>query len=171
MSALGKMGLFGNQIFQYAFLRLCARASRAEYQCAPWSGQRLFGLTDPPVTVLLPPLVEGGSESWSIFDAVPEFIPYIEKLTGMTPQRIGPDALVDGAPSGDAGRPTGYQQQHIQFLGSDAERARDDVPATALGFQDPIHLVRSMGCRASSLPPERQREILQGLSVDAANRP
>ncbi|MDY6898004.1 MAG: hypothetical protein SWZ49_07980, partial [Cyanobacteriota bacterium] len=30
MSSIGKLGRFGNQIFQYAFLRICAEQSRAK---------------------------------------------------------------------------------------------------------------------------------------------
>ena len=47
MRRLGKYGRFGNQIFQYAFLRI---ASGGDYQCPPWIGQYLFGHKDPPVT-------------------------------------------------------------------------------------------------------------------------
>lgn len=43
----GKKGRFANQLFQYAHLR---QESPGEYQCPPWVGQYLFGLTDPPVT-------------------------------------------------------------------------------------------------------------------------
>jgi hypothetical protein len=47
MRRLGSSGRFGNQIFQYAYLRIFCK----EYQCPEWIGQRLFGHKDPPVTV------------------------------------------------------------------------------------------------------------------------
>lgn len=37
-------GRFANHLFQYAYLRI---ASEGDYGCAPWSGQMLFGRTDP----------------------------------------------------------------------------------------------------------------------------
>jgi len=49
MRRLGNSGRFGNQIFQYAYLRIFCK----EYQCPEWMGQRLFGHKDPPVTVRL----------------------------------------------------------------------------------------------------------------------
>ena len=35
MSSLGRLGRFGNQIFQYAFLRICANESGARVECPP----------------------------------------------------------------------------------------------------------------------------------------
>ncbi len=54
MRALGKVGRFGNQVFQYAFIRAYARRYGLEYQVAPWVGQHLFGHRDPVVTAVLP---------------------------------------------------------------------------------------------------------------------
>lgn len=50
MRSLGKNGRFGNQIFQYAFLRYYARKHGLDYQVPAWIGQRLFGLNDPPIS-------------------------------------------------------------------------------------------------------------------------
>src|SRR5678815_5449560 len=75
MTALGRLGRFGNQIFQYAFLKICARTSGASVQTQPWVGQALFGQNDPPVSVSLEPLVESGSTMESMLGIVPEFIP------------------------------------------------------------------------------------------------
>lgn len=47
MSDLGRKGRWGNQVFQYMFLRTYARRFNLQYQCPPWEGQRLFGLNDP----------------------------------------------------------------------------------------------------------------------------
>ncbi|HEX2061274.1 MAG TPA: hypothetical protein VHK90_11075 [Thermoanaerobaculia bacterium] len=54
--SLGKFGRFGNQLFQYAFARAMAQRFGAELQTPPWIGQKLFGLSDPPVTRQLPTL-------------------------------------------------------------------------------------------------------------------
>lgn len=54
MSCLGKNGFFGNQLFQYAFLRIYAKRHGLAYQNPPWIGQYLFGLDDPMITVQLP---------------------------------------------------------------------------------------------------------------------
>ena len=109
MTALGRLGRFGNQIFQYAFLKICARTSGAQVQTEPWFGQLLFGHTDPPVSVSLEPLVETGSNMESILDVVPEFLPYLEKATGRKPGNIGVDAMTNGVRSGDV---IGFFQWH-----------------------------------------------------------
>ena len=54
MSMLGRHGRFGNQLFQYAFLRLVARQFGATLEIPPWVGRPLFGLEDPPVSQNLP---------------------------------------------------------------------------------------------------------------------
>jgi hypothetical protein len=54
MSGLGRLGQWGNQIFQYAFIRTYAKRHGIPYQCAPWAGQEFFGHEDPPVSVVLP---------------------------------------------------------------------------------------------------------------------
>ncbi len=71
MSLLGKYGRFGNQLFQYAFLRTYATRARLvavavplTVQTAAWVGEDLFGFPPAPVTVPLPPYEEktvGGS--------------------------------------------------------------------------------------------------------------
>ena len=101
MSAIGKLGRFGNQIFQYAFLRICGRASNARIETAPWVGQALFHIDDPPVSVHLDKLVESGSNMEGIFDVVPEFMDHLEWMTGSKPGRIGVEAMTEGVRSGD----------------------------------------------------------------------
>lgn len=49
MSCLGKLGRFGNQVFQYTFLRTYAQRYNLDYQASRWEGQRLFGLVDPSI--------------------------------------------------------------------------------------------------------------------------
>lgn len=50
MSRLGQFGRFGNQVFQYAFLRLYAARHGLLYQAPQWAGSALFGHDDPPIT-------------------------------------------------------------------------------------------------------------------------
>ncbi len=50
MSNLGRMGRWGNQVFQYTFLRTYARRFGLNYQAPSWEGQRLFGFYDPPLS-------------------------------------------------------------------------------------------------------------------------
>jgi hypothetical protein len=57
MSTIGRNGRFGNQLFQYLFLRLCAEVRGAKLQTVPWVGQGIFGFNDPPVTWLSETLV------------------------------------------------------------------------------------------------------------------
>jgi FkbM family methyltransferase len=47
MSSLGKNGRFGNQLFQYLYLRLVAERQGAIVQTPDWAGRTLFGLEDP----------------------------------------------------------------------------------------------------------------------------
>lgn len=54
VSKLGRMGRFGNQMFQYSFLRAYAHLQQCDYQSPTWVGQWLFGLTDPPLKTKLP---------------------------------------------------------------------------------------------------------------------
>ncbi|KAL1523629.1 hypothetical protein AB1Y20_018565 [Prymnesium parvum] len=47
MSCLGSLGQFGNQIFQYAFLKLFSELRGASIVCPDWIGRRAFALHDP----------------------------------------------------------------------------------------------------------------------------
>jgi len=49
MSTLGHNGRFGNQINQYAFLRICARSQGLSLQTPNWVGRYLFDLRDDPI--------------------------------------------------------------------------------------------------------------------------
>ena len=95
MSSLGNLGRFGNQIFQYAFLRICANESGARVECPPWIGQKLFGHADAPLSRRLRPAIERGEFVESLFDMIPEFIPYLESLAELESCRIGSEALRD----------------------------------------------------------------------------
>ena len=61
MKALGSMGRFANQIYQYAFLRLYAKQWKCQLQLPPWVGCELFGCDEPPITVNL----ARGMEEWN----------------------------------------------------------------------------------------------------------
>jgi Glycosyl transferase family 11 len=93
MSSLGQLGRFGNQIFQYAFLRICANESGAMVECPPWIGQKLFGHADAPISRRLRPAIERGEFVESLFDLIPEFVPYLETLAELESSRIGSEAL------------------------------------------------------------------------------
>src|SRR4028118_1647053 len=75
MSCLGKLGRFGNQMFQYAFLRICAEKSGSRIECPFWIGQTLFGHKNAPISQQLPPAIERWGAIESLFDSIPELIP------------------------------------------------------------------------------------------------
>ena len=58
MSTLGRMGRFGNQIFQYGFLRLYGRIHGLQVEVPDWVGRWLFDLDDPYPGAPLRPLNE-----------------------------------------------------------------------------------------------------------------
>lgn len=58
MSKLGKKGRFGNQIFQYGFLKIYAKVFNMRVETPKWIGQYLFGVKDPPITKKLPVIYE-----------------------------------------------------------------------------------------------------------------
>jgi hypothetical protein len=96
MSALGQMGRFGNQLFQYAFLRICAEKTKSIVACPDWAGSKLFGLSHERVTQRLPPAIEAPTSTHSIFDAIPEIVAYIESLHDQPVGCVGCDAMDAG---------------------------------------------------------------------------
>jgi Glycosyl transferase family 11 len=96
MSSLGQLGRFGNQLFQYAFLRICARKTGSSVECPPWIGQTLFGHNDAPISRRLEPAIECKDDEEILFDVVPELVPHIEKLAGTKIRRIGSETLEHG---------------------------------------------------------------------------
>jgi hypothetical protein len=54
MSNLGKRGRFGNQVFQYAFLKIYTSHYSLGLETGRWVGQLLFGHAEPAVTHSLP---------------------------------------------------------------------------------------------------------------------
>ena len=116
MSSIGKVGRFGNQLLQYACLRILAKRSDARVECPEWVGQRLFGHRDPVVTSRLPPAIEKWDKGQSLFDRVPELIAYIEKLSGGRSFRVGSEILGPGVINADL---WGHFQWHTKLLKPD----------------------------------------------------
>jgi hypothetical protein len=54
MSTLGQRGRFGNQIFQYAFLKIYAKKHELGVETPEWIGRYLFGHNDPLLSKQLP---------------------------------------------------------------------------------------------------------------------
>jgi hypothetical protein len=54
MSSLGSYGRFGNQFFQYIFLKMYSEKYNTSIQTPKWIGQELFGITDKSIDRRLP---------------------------------------------------------------------------------------------------------------------
>src|SRR5919202_2877616 len=96
MSCLGKLGRFGNQLFQYAFLRICAERSGSRVECPFWIGQTLFGHKDASISQQLPPAIERCDVGENLFDAIPELILYLEKIADTKSFSVCSEALEQG---------------------------------------------------------------------------
>lgn len=63
MSTFGSNGRFGNQIFQYAFLKIYAQEHNLQVEIPKWKlGEYLFGHDDPEITKVLPEVRELSQE-------------------------------------------------------------------------------------------------------------
>lgn len=74
MSTFGTNGRFGNQIFQYAFLKIYAKEHDLQVQIPRWPiGEYLFGHQDPEISQILPQIRESSEEiaESEIFNANP----------------------------------------------------------------------------------------------------
>jgi len=58
MWCLGKLGKFGNQVFQYAFLKICAEKFNLVVETEVWVGQKLFGHQESAISKALPPVCD-----------------------------------------------------------------------------------------------------------------
>ena len=71
ISCLGRLGRFGNQLFQYSFIRIVADANGYRVLCPPWLGARVFGLSDGEPFAALPLVADrvvlshAGWRSWA----------------------------------------------------------------------------------------------------------
>ena len=146
MSSLGDLGRFGNQLFQYAFLKICAKKSNARMECCPWIGQTLFGLEDAPISKRLPLAVEKSYYGPNLFDYIPEFIPYIEKLSHQNSFRIhGEEMIESDLVNVDL---WGYFQVHTQYLQPYKEEIRswfEPVSDLKSVLLDGLQVLRSQG--------------------------
>jgi len=145
MSSIGNLGRFGNQLFQYAFLRICAEKSGAQVECPPWIGQNLFGHNDAPISKRLPPAIERRDVGGNLFDDVPEFIPYLEKLADAKSSRVGADAIAYGLVNVDL---WGFFQVPTRFLKPHQEYFRSlfqPVSDLKSVLDDGLNLLRSKG--------------------------
>jgi Glycosyl transferase family 11 len=145
MSSLGKFGRFGNQLFQYAFLRICAEKSGARVECPPWIGQVLFGHRDAAISKRLPPAIEYRNVGESLFDAIPEFIPYIEKLADAKSSSVGSDALESGLINVDL---WGFFQFHTRHFKPHQQYFRSlfqPVNDIKLALENGLEILRSKG--------------------------
>ncbi len=107
MSCLGQKGRWGNQVFEYAFLRTYAHRYHLSYQCNEWVGHRLLGHSDIPICEHLPVYKE------TIESTLPA---HLEQLNLTFP------------PTGDEVRGhdfNGYAQFHTSYYAQDREFIRD----------------------------------------------
>ncbi|NEQ84581.1 MAG: alpha-1,2-fucosyltransferase [Moorea sp. SIO2I5] len=113
MSSIGQLGRFGNQLFQYAFLKICSEKSGAKVECPAWIGQTIFGHNAPPISKRLPPAIERVDLRKGLFEVIPEFIPYLEKLAQAKSYRVGSEVLEIGLANLDI---WGFFQFHTRCL-------------------------------------------------------
>lgn len=145
MSSIGQLGRFGNQLFQYAFLKICASESGSSVECPPWIGQSLFGHQDATITKRLPPAIEKKDEEENLFDMIPEFIPYLEKLANAKSIRVGAEALNSGIHDVDL---WGFFQFHSQIFRPYREyfcSLFQPVDDLKLALEDGLNILRSKG--------------------------
>ncbi|MBD2459332.1 alpha-1,2-fucosyltransferase [Nostoc sp. FACHB-87] len=145
MSCLGQLGRFGNQLFQYAFLRICAEKSGSRVECPSWIGQTLFGHQDAPISQRLPPAVECLDVGESLFDIIPEFIPYLENIADAKSYRVGSEALEHGITNFDL---WGFFQFHTRLLAPYKEYFRSlfqPVRELKSPLEDGLNILRSKG--------------------------
>lgn len=105
MSCLGRQGRWGNQVFEYTFLRSYARRYDLYHQCNEWVGQRLLGCLNPPIREQLPV--------------------YRETIESKSPIHL---LNFTFPPSGDEVRGhdfVGYAQFHTSYYSQDRQFIRD----------------------------------------------
>jgi hypothetical protein len=145
MSSIGQFGRFANQLFQYAFLRICAEKSGARVECPVWIGQTLFGHQDAPISKRLSPAIELREQEQSLFDVIPVFIPYIEKLADAKSSRVGADTLNTGLANVDL---WGFFQFHTRYWKPHQQYFRalfQPVDELQLALDEGLKTIRSKG--------------------------
>jgi FkbM family methyltransferase len=68
MTSLGSSGRFGNQLLQYAFIRLYAEKHDLTAELPDWIGRDLFDLDDPFPSVELPRIDENDEDLFALLD-------------------------------------------------------------------------------------------------------
>lgn len=58
MWCLGRLGKFGNQLIQYAFIRIYAHRHGLNVEVPKWVGRKIYGFADPTPTKLRAPVVD-----------------------------------------------------------------------------------------------------------------
>jgi len=131
MTTLGSNGRFGNQLFQYAFLKLACEAQRFALQVPDWMGRDIFGLDDPPPVRPLPRVRQGGID-----------------LEGPGPFLAHPERWLTGEEAVEADCDLwGYFQLHGAVLASRREamnRMFEPVPALAQRLNSCVARLRSI---------------------------
>lgn len=74
MSGLGNNGRFGNQVIQYAFLRVYAHVHGLGWEAADWIGRDVFGLDDPYISEKLPVIQQRDMSYASVAGLSPELV-------------------------------------------------------------------------------------------------
>ena len=145
MANLGKFGRFGNQVFEYAFLKICAEKSGAQVETSPWIGQTLFGHNDAPISKKLPFAMERSYIFEMVWELLPELIPYLEKLSGTNISFIGVEDLETGRANvnlwGIFQYHTKYFKSHQQYFRSLFEPVSDLKSSLDKG----LNILRSKG--------------------------
>ncbi len=145
MSSIGQLGRFGNQLFQYAFLRICAYKIGASVECPPWIGQILFGHDDAPISRRLAPAIEQKDEEKILFDIIPEFIPYLEKISGSKSFRVSSEVLKQGITNVDL---WGFFQIETSLLAPYQDYVRSlfrPVNDLKISLEQGLEILRSKG--------------------------
>ncbi|NEO90151.1 MAG: alpha-1,2-fucosyltransferase [Moorea sp. SIO3G5] len=145
MSSIGQFGRFGNQLFQYASLKICAEKSGAKVECAAWIGQTIFGHNDAPISKRLPPAIDRGNLTKMIFKVIPELIPYLEKLANSKSSMVGSEVLEIGLANLDL---WGIFNFHTRFLKPHQQYFRSlfqPVIDLKAPLEDGLKILRSKG--------------------------
>ena len=123
-------------------MRICAENSGSRVECPSWIGQTLFGHKDISIYQRLPPAIERLDVGESLFDIIPEFIPYLEKIADAKSYRVGSEALEHGLANVDI---WGFFQLHTRLLAPYKEYFRSlfkPVRALKYPFEDGLNILR-----------------------------
>ncbi len=74
MSGLGNNGRFGNQVIQYAFLRVYAHVHGLAWETSYWIGRDVFGLDDPYISEKLPTIQQKDMDYSSVAGLSPDLV-------------------------------------------------------------------------------------------------